>query len=79
MSFVWGCCFHASFQILGNPDVRCRSCSKIHVTGLSVIRVITFVMRRCWSRQRGIDNVDLPGNFLHGGSATSTIPVNKVV
>ena len=57
-----------SFQILGNPDVRCRSRIKIRATGLFVVRVITFVMRRCWSRQRGIDNVDLPGNFLHGGS-----------
>ena len=79
MSFVWGCCFHASFQILGNPDVRCRSRIKIRATGLSVVRVITFVMRRGWSRQRGIDNVDRPGNFVHGGSETSNIPVNKIV
>ena len=79
MSFVWGCCFHTSFQILGNLDVRCRSCIKIRVTGLSVVRVITFVMRRGWSRQRGNDNVDRPGTFLHGGSATSSIPVNKIV
>ena len=79
MSFVWGCYFHVSFQILSNPDVRCRSRSKIRATGLSVVRVIMFVMRRGWSRQRGIDNVDRSGNFLHGGSATSNIPVNKIV
>ena len=46
------------FKFLGNPDVRCRSRIKIRMTGLSVMRVIMFVMRRCWSRQRGIDNVD---------------------
>ena len=79
MSFVWGCCFHAFFQILGNPDVRCRSRIKIHATGLSVVRVTTFVVRRGWSRQRGIDNVDRPGNFLHGHSGTSNIPMNKIV
>ena len=79
MSFVWGCCFHASFQILGNPDVRCRSRSKIRVTGLSFVRVTTFVVRRGWSRQRGNDDVDGPGNFVHGGSATSNIPMNKIV
>ena len=74
-----GCYFHASFQILSNPDVRCHSRIKICATGLSVVMVITFVMRQGWSRQRGIDNVDRPGNFLHGGSATSNIPVNKIV
>ena len=79
MSFVWGCYFHASFQILGSPDVRCRSRIKIHATGLSVIRVATFVVRRGWSRQRGIDYVDRPGNFVHGGSAASNIPANKIV
>ena len=79
MSFVWGCCFHASFQILGNPDVRCHSRIKIRATGLSVVRVTTFVVRRGWSRQRGNDNVDRPGNFVHGGSATSNIPMNKIV
>ena len=68
MSFVWGCCFHASFQILGNPDVRCHSCIKIHLTGLSVVRVTTFVVHRGWSRQCGKDNVDRPGNFHHGDS-----------
>ena len=79
MSFVWGCCFHALFQILGNPDVQCRSRSKICATGLSVVRVTTFVVRRGWSRQCGNDNVDRPGNFLHGGSVTNNIPVNKIV
>ena len=80
MSFVWGCYFHASFQILGNQDVRCRSRIKIRATGLSVVRVTTFVVRQGWSRQRGNYNVDRPGNFfLHGGSATSNIPVNKIV
>ena len=79
MFFVWGCCFHASFQILGNPDVRCRSRIKIRATGLSVVRVTTFVVRRGWSCQRGNDNVDRPGNFVHGGSVTSNIPVNKIV
>ena len=78
MSFVWGCCFHVSFQILGNPDVRCHSRSKIRATGLSVVRVIMFVMHRGWSRQRGNDNVDRPGNFLHGDGWTSNIPVNKI-
>ena len=68
MSFAWGCCFHASFQILGNPDVRCRSRSMIRATGLSVVRVITFVVRRGWLCQRRNDNIDRPGNFLHGGS-----------
>ena len=68
MSFVWGCCFHASFQILGNPDVRCRSRSKIHATGLSVIRPTMFVVRQGGLRQRGYDNIDRPGNFLHGNS-----------
>ena len=63
MSFVRGCCFHKLFQILGNPDVQCRSHSKICATGLSVIRVTTFVVHRGCSRQRGIDNVDWPGNF----------------
>ena len=38
MSFIWGCCFHALFQILGNPDVLCRSHSKTSATGLSVVR-----------------------------------------
>ena len=66
MSFVWGCCFHASFQILGIPDVRCCSHSKICATGLSVVRATAFVVRWGWSRQRGIDNVDRPGKFLHG-------------
>ena len=66
MSFVWGCCFHASFQVLGNPDVRCHIRSKIRATGLSVIRVTTFVVHRGWSRQSGNENVDRPGNFLHG-------------
>ena len=79
MSFVWGCYFHASFQNLGNPDVRCCSRIKICATGLSVVRVTTFVVRRGWSRQRGNDNVDRPGNFVHGGSATSNIPMNKNV
>ena len=79
MSFVWGCNFLALFQILGNPDVQCRSRSKIRATGLSVVRVTTFVVRRGWSRQRGNGNVDRPGNFVHGGSATSNIPVNKIV
>ena len=51
MSFVWGCCFHASFQVLGNPDVRCRSHSKIRMTGLSVVRATTFVVRQGWLRQ----------------------------
>ena len=68
MSFIWGCCFHASFQVLGNPDVRCRSRIKIRATGLSVIRVTTFVVHWGWSRQHGNDNVDRPGNFLHGDS-----------
>ena len=68
MSFVWGCCFHTSFQILDNPDVRCRSRIKICATGLSVVRVTTFVVRRGWSRQHRNDNVDRPGNFLHGSS-----------
>ena len=71
MSFVWGCYFHASFQFLGNPDVRCRSRSKFRATGLTVVRDTTFVVRRGWSRQCG--------NFVHGGSATSNIPVNKIV
>ena len=79
MSFVWGCYFHASFQILGNPDVRCCSRSKIHATGLSVVRDTMFVVRRGWSRQRGNDNVDRPSKFVHGGSETSNIPVNKIV
>ena len=79
MSFIWGCYFHASFQILGNPDVRCRSHIKIRATGLSGVRVATFVVRRGWSRQRGNDTVDRPGNFVHGGSATGNIPVNKIV
>ena len=79
MSFVWGCYFHASFQILGNLDVRCRSRIKICAAGLSVVRVTTFVVRRGWSRQHGNHNVDRPGNFVHGGSATSSIPVNKIV
>ena len=79
MSFVWGCCFHVLFQILGNPDVRCRSRIKIRATGLSVVRVTTFVVRRGRSRQRGNDSVDRPGNLVHGGSATSNIPVNKIV
>ena len=61
MSFVWGCCFHVSLQVLGNPDVRCRSRIKIRATGLSVVRVTTFVVRQDWSRQCGHDNVDLPG------------------
>ena len=65
MSFIWGCCFHASFQILGNLDVRCRSHSKTRATGLSVIRATTFVACRGGSRQRGNDNVDRPSNFLH--------------
>ena len=76
MSFVWGCCFQASFQIL---DVRCRSRIKIRATGLSVVRVTTFVVRRGWSSQCGNDNIDRPGNFVNGGSATSNIPVNKIV
>ena len=79
MSFVWGCYFHASFQILCNPDVRCRSRIKIRATGLSVVRVTTFVVRRGWSRQRGNDNVDRPGNFVLDASATSNFPVNKNV
>ena len=78
MSFVWGCCFHASFKILGNPDVRCRSRSEIHATGLSVIGATTFVLRRGWSRQHGNDNVDRPCKFLQGDSWTSNIPVNKI-
>ena len=57
---------------LGNPDVRCRSRITICATGLSVVR-------RGWSRQRGNDNIDRPGNFVHGGSATRNIPVNKIV
>ena len=73
-----GCYFHASFQILGNPDVRCHSRIKIRATGLSVVRDTTFVVRWGWSRQRGNDNVDRPGNFVHGGSVTSNIPVNKI-
>ena len=68
MSFVWGCCFHASFQILGNLGVRCRSRSKTHATGLSVIRATMFMVRQGGSRQRGNDNVDRPRNFLHGDS-----------
>ena len=68
MSFIWGCCFHASFQILGNPDEQCRSRIKIRATGLSVVRDTMFVVSRGWSRQRGKDNVDRPGNFLHGDS-----------
>ena len=65
MYFVWGCCFHVSFQILGNLDVRCRSHSKIRRTGLSVIRATTFVVHRGGSHQRGNVNIDRPGNFLH--------------
>ena len=67
MSFIWGCYFHASFQILGNPDVRCCSRIKIRATGLSVARVTTFVVCRGWSRQRGNGNVDRHGNFVYGG------------
>ena len=63
----------------GNPDVRCRKRIKIRATGLSVVRVTTFVVHRGWSRQRGNDNVDGPGNFVHGGSETSNIPMNKIV
>ena len=58
MSFIWGCCFHASFQILGNLDVQCRSRSKIRATGLSVVRATMFVVRQGGLRQRGNDNVD---------------------
>ena len=79
MSIVWGCYFHASFQILGNQDVRCGSRIKIRATGLSVARVTTFVVRRGWSRQRGNGNVDRHSNFVYGGSATSNIPVIKIV
>ena len=79
MSFVWGCRFHASFQILGNPDVRCHSHSKTRATGLSVVRATAFVVRRGGSRQCGIDNVDRPGKLLHGDIETSNIPVNKIV
>ena len=79
MSFIWGCCFHVSFQILGNLDVRCRSRRKTHATGLSVIRATMFMVCRGGSRQHGNDNVDRPGNFLHGDSLTSNIPVNKNV
>ena len=57
MSFVWGCCFHASFQVLGNPDVQCRSRGKIRATGLSVVRVTTFVVRRGWPRLTLIDTI----------------------
>ena len=79
MSFIWGCCFHASFQILGNLDVRCRSRSKTCATGLSVISATTFVVCRGRSRQCGIVNVDRPGKFLNGDIETSNIPVNKIV
>ena len=58
MSFVWGCCFHASCQILGNPDVRCGSRSKTRATGLSVVRATTFVVRQGESRQCGNNNID---------------------
>ena len=68
-----------SLQIWGNPDARYRGRNKIRATGLSVVRVTTFVVRRGWSRQRGNDIVDRPSNFVHGGSATSNIPVNKIV
>ena len=74
-----GMLFPRVVSILGNPDVRCRSRIKIRATGLSVVRVTAFVVRRGWSRHRGNDNVDRPGNFVHGGSATSNIPVNKIV
>ena len=67
------------FKFWVTQNVRCRSRIKICVTGLSVVRVTTFVVRRGWSRQRGNDNVDKPGNFVHGGSETSNIPVNKIV